>query len=82
MISYSLQGGKEVTVKKNVTLKPGLNKIHIPLDIQNPVRWMPNGWGEPHLYDFSAQVICDGKTIASLPALHRTSYDTGGKRKR
>lgn len=65
LISYSLQGGKEVTVKKNVTLKPGLNKIHIPLDIQNPVRWMPNGWGEPHLYDFSAQVICDGKTIAS-----------------
>ena len=44
LISYSLQGGKEVTVKKNVTLKPGLNKIHIPLDIQNPVRWMPNGW--------------------------------------
>lgn len=35
------------------------------MDIQNPVRWMPNGWGEPHLYDFSAQVICDGKTIAS-----------------
>ena len=65
LISYSLQGGKEVTVKENVTLKPGLNKIHIPLDIQNPVRWMPNGWGEPHLYDFSAQVICDGKTIAS-----------------
>ena len=35
------------------------------MDIQNPVRWMPNGWGKPHLYDFSVQVVCDGKTVAA-----------------
>ena len=65
LISYSLEGGEEVMVKENVTLKPGLNQVQIPLDIQNPVRWMPNGWGKPHLYDFSVQVVCDGKTVAA-----------------
>ena len=65
LISYSLEGGEEVQIKENVTLKPGLNQVQIPLDIQNPVRWMPNGWGKPHLYDFSVQVVCDGKTVAA-----------------
>lgn len=65
LISYSLEGGEEVMVKENVTLKPGFNQVQIPLDIQNPVRWMPNGWGKPHLYDFSVQVVCDGKTVAA-----------------
>ena len=65
LISYSLEGGEEVMVKENITLKPGLNQVQIPLDIQNPVRWMPNGWGKPHLYDFSVQVVCDGKTVAA-----------------
>ena len=65
LISYSLEGGEEVMVKENVTLKPGFNQVQIPLDIQNPVRWMPNGWGKPHLYDFSVQVVCDSKTVAA-----------------
>ena len=52
-------------VNENVTLKPGLNQVQIPFDIQNPVRWMPNGWGNAHLYDFSVQVVCDGKTVAA-----------------
>ncbi len=25
---------------------------------------MPNGWGKPALYDFSAQVVFDGKVVA------------------
>ncbi|MEB3372469.1 hypothetical protein SFC43_00020 [Bacteroides sp. CR5/BHMF/2] len=29
-----------------------------------PVRWMPNGWGKPALYDFSAQIIVEDKVVA------------------
>ena len=30
----------------------------------NPVRWMPNGWGTPTLYDFSAQIACGDRIVA------------------
>lgn len=48
-----------------MTLQPGANEINIPMEIGNPHLWMPNGWGEPALYDFEAQVKVDGKVIAS-----------------
>lgn len=63
-VSYSLKGGENTTVKRSVTLLPGKNSINLPITVEKPVRWMPNGWGEPVLYDFFAQVICDGKVIA------------------
>ena len=65
IVSCSLKNGEPLTVKKTVTLNPGINRVKIPVEIANPVRWMPNGWGEPTLYDFTAQVVCGGKTIAS-----------------
>ena len=27
-------------------------------------RWMPNGWGTPTLYDFSAQIACGDRIVA------------------
>lgn len=65
IVSCSLKNGEPLTVKKTVTLNPGINRVKIPVEIANPVRWMPNGWGEPTLYDFTAQVVCGEKTIAS-----------------
>lgn len=64
-VSYSLEGGQKTVVEKEVMLKPGINQINIPIEILNPVRWMPNGWGKPTLYDFSAQVACNGKVVAA-----------------
>lgn len=64
-ITYSYKDGEKVTEQKEVTLQPGTNEILLPLEIRNPHLWMPNGWGEPALYDFEAQVKVDGKTIAS-----------------
>lgn len=63
VISYSLEGGEERVVKRKVTLAPGVNRIQVPCEVQNPVRWMPNGWGKPALYDFSAQVVADGNRV-------------------
>lgn len=64
-ITYSLEGGKETTIRREVMLQPGINRVTMPTEVQNPVRWMPNGWGKPTLYDFSATVTCAGKVIAA-----------------
>lgn len=64
LASYSLKDGDSGTVKQTVALSPGKNYINLPVTVEKPVRWMPNGWGEPALYDFSAQVVCGGKVIA------------------
>lgn len=63
-ISISLEG-KEVSVtKEEITLQPGVNCFTLPAEISNPVRWMPNGWGDPTLYDFSSRVIYNNKVVA------------------
>lgn len=63
-ISYSLPGDNIKRVEEAVTLVPGNNRIEIPVTIYKPERWMPNGWGAPVLYDFSAKIICKGETVA------------------
>lgn len=64
-ITAALKGETPVEVSKPVTLKPGINHITLPLEVIHPKRWMPNGWGEPTLYDFSAQVVLSsGEVVA------------------
>ena len=65
IITYAYKDGEETSERKEVTLQPGANEIILPLDITNPHLWMPNGWGEPALYDFKVRVEVDGKTVAS-----------------
>ena len=69
-----LKGEKIAEANKEVTLSAGINRIDIPVEIMNPVRWMPNGWGLPTLYDFSVQIVCNGKPVAS--ASHRIGLRT------
>ena len=60
------EGEQKVTTELSVDLKKGLNKLSIPLNIENPKLWMPNGWGEPTLYDFSIDLVDKGgKVFAS-----------------
>ena len=56
--------GEMKTLTETVTLLPGDNQVILPLVIDNPHLWMPNGWGEPCLYDFTASVTVDGTEIA------------------
>ena len=65
VVMASLNGKPIVKTGKTVILKPGVNRVEVPLEIKNPVRWMPNGWGDPVLYDFKAYVVCDGAAVAS-----------------
>lgn len=38
--------------------------MSLPVSIENPHLWMPNGWGEPSLYKFTASLSVDGVEIA------------------
>lgn len=64
IVSCSLKGNTVATVRQGITLTPGKNKIQIPVEIQKPTRWMPNGWGDPTLYDFSIQMLSQNKVFA------------------
>ncbi len=65
VVMASLNGKPIVKTGKTVILKPGVNRVEVPVEIKSPVRWMPNGWGDPVLYDFNAYVVCDGAAVAS-----------------
>ena len=45
-------------------LQPGLNHISLPVTVEQPHLWMPNGWGEPALYMFEASVSVDGQVVS------------------
>ena len=60
---YSANDTKEV--QKQIELRPGENTVSLPVMIDNPHLWMPNGWGEPLLYKFTASVSVDGVEVAS-----------------
>ena len=62
---YSYKNEYRKEDNKSVTLKPGLNKLEWPMEITRPHLWMPNGWGEPALYDFEISLKVDGKLVAS-----------------
>ena len=62
-VEYGIKDEGRKSVSKEVELVCGKNIVSIPLEISNPKRWMPAGWGEQHLYDFTAKVSTD-KLIA------------------
>ncbi len=66
-LSYAWQWSKftKETIKKTVALQKGINLIRIPLEISNPKLWMPIGWGNPNLYNFTLKVFADNELIES-----------------
>lgn len=60
---YGIGTDLEILIQQ-VDLVKGLNKVVIPIEIENPKLWMPNGWGTPYLYDFSIRVS-DGEVAVS-----------------
>lgn len=58
-------GGQADTLTRTVVLQPGKNSLSMPAWIEKPHLWMPNGWGDPALYTFTATVSVDGKEVAS-----------------
>lgn len=73
-VKVSLEGKGIIETSQSVVLQRGMNNFILPVEISNPAKWMPNGWGKPVLYDFSAQLITKGKVLAEQT--HRVGLRT------
>lgn len=63
-ISCSVNNRTVQTVSRHIELQPGRNQVEIPFEILKPERWMPNGWGKPTLYNFTARIISNSQIVA------------------
>jgi beta-mannosidase len=48
--------GKPMLLTRTVAVHSGNNIVDIPIEIDNPKRWYPAGYGDQPLYEFTAQV--------------------------
>ncbi|PKP52601.1 MAG: beta-mannosidase [Bacteroidetes bacterium HGW-Bacteroidetes-1] len=51
-----------IIIDNYVALKPGLNRIKIPFQMNNPELWWPNEMGKQHLYAFDLRLF-DGSVL-------------------
>ncbi len=58
--NYTLKSGENGVVRK---LQKGINKVSIPIEINNPQLWWPNGMGEPHQYQNIFSLWFKGKKL-------------------
>ena len=63
-VDYRYSDSDTKEIRKQIELRPGANTVSLPVSIENPHLWMPNGWGEPSLYKFTASLSVDGVEIA------------------
>ena len=63
-ISWSLAGKNKQQLRKKVQLREEMTSFILPLKIEMPELWMPNGWGDPTLYNFSVEVKSNGVLVA------------------
>ena len=63
-VDYRYSDSDTKEIKKQIELRPGANTVSLPVSIEKPHLWMPNGWGEPSLYKFTASLSVDGVEIA------------------
>lgn len=57
---------KSISLKSDVPVngKPISKTITIPLSIDSPLLWWPNGHGKQELYKISTSIVLDNKTVA------------------
>ncbi|HBX46188.1 beta-mannosidase [Limibacterium fermenti] len=63
-VSASFDNKPVETVQKDVVLQKGKNIVSLPMTVKNPHLWMPAGWGEQYLYDFSVTLSIRDQAIA------------------
>jgi len=55
-------GKRSLAAQRQVALQAGDNRVELPLHIDRPQRWFPNGYGAQPLYRYELEVS-EGKTV-------------------
>ena len=63
-VNYSIGNKKIHTQETDISLHEGDNRLSTSYELQNPKLWMPNGWGNQHLYEITAQIIIENEIVA------------------
>ncbi len=61
---------KRELVSKKVKVNKGANKISVPVQIEHPKLWWPNGMGDQNLYAFSVKISYKGKTYENYSSVN------------
>jgi len=78
-------GKRTLAAQRRVALHAGDNRIELPLHVDHPQRWFPNGYGKQALYRYDLEAG-DGKALAARISkrtglrsieLHRDADDKG-----
>ena len=65
VVTYFLPGQEPGRIFRDVELDEEHVTISIPCEIEQPQRWMPNGWGKPVLYQFEVKVYSGEEVVAA-----------------
>ncbi|HUO34903.1 MAG TPA: glycoside hydrolase family 2 protein [Candidatus Acidoferrum sp.] len=57
------EGGKSANASIKAVLHEGVNSLDVPIRIENPDLWYPNGYGAQTIYNFTAQVRLGKKLV-------------------
>ena len=64
-VSYrNAEAAAPQTIRQSAHLRRGANLVSVPLRIERPQLWYPNGYGAQALYTFNARIDEDGVTLA------------------
>lgn len=64
-------GARTLAVRQRADLRAGANRIALPVTVDGPQRWFPNGYGKQPLYRYELEVIDtagDNARLASVSA--------------
>jgi beta-mannosidase len=53
--------GRSIKASREITLRSGINRVDLPVDIDAPALWHPNGYGDQPLYRFQAELRVGGR---------------------
>lgn len=57
-------GQRTLAAQRQVVLRTGANRIELPLQVERPQRWFPNGYGEQPLYRYELELLAGGAVVA------------------
>lgn len=73
-IDIAAPDGTVQTVSQDVALFAGVNPVSVPVQVKDPQRWWPAGYGKPNLYTVTATISLNGETVGE--ASHRIGLRT------
>jgi len=61
-------GKRTLAAQQQVKLQPGANRIEMPVRVDQPQRWFPNGYGAQPLYRYELEAGAGKDAVATLSA--------------